>query len=1057
MIGDLRAQLEHSLAAGYSLERELGGGGMSRVFVAVEKALGRRVVIKVLPPELAEGVNVERFKREIQLAAQLQHPHIVGVLSAGDANGLPYYTMPFVEGHSLRARLAAVGQMPLGEILGILRDVAKALSYAHDRGIVHRDIKPDNVLLTGGSAAVSDFGIAKAIAAARTPGRPTLTQLGSALGTPQYMAPEQAAADPDVDHRADIYAFGVMAYEMLAGRPPFSGSPQKLLTAHMSEQPQPLAELRSDTPAVLADIVMRCLAKEASDRPQSAGELAKTLDAVVTGDTRAAVMHTGDRARLARPLAIWVAAFVAAMILSRAAVIGFGLPDWVTPATIVVMLMGIPPIVVTYLVHRRAEEVESATATPGGSTPSHTGITRLALRASPHLSWRRTMLGGVYALGALILAVAGYTALRALGIGPVGSLLAKGTLARDQAVLVADFRSGGADSTLGPLVTEAFRTGLGQSQAVKVLPGTRMRDVLRRMQRDPKTTVDAAVAREIATREGLKAFIDGEVLAIGGRYRLGVRVVETQTGETVESLQEAAASEADILGAIDRLAKRMREAIGESLRDIREAPPLEHVTTSSLEALRKYVQGLRVIQEDGDFDRGEGLLQEAVALDSGFAMAYRKLAAEYWNRRDVAKATEMFTKAYEHRDRLTEIERYLATADFFSSGPRHDLARAAAAYESVLEIQPDHSTALNNGALILLFKRDHRNAQILFKRAADLPDAVAVNFTNLASAAVGSDDTSEALSALDRFHRRYPQNQSGKLVAAHVMYALGRRDSGLALVKAIDGGRTGDAATRANAKRYLGNVALNEAKLGEARAQFAAAWRLDARMDYAALESALDDAWIDAWHRNDAARARPAVLAALARHPIEAIPHFDRPYSRAVQVLTAIGETQRAKEVLALYERDNAGIQRWNDVLFRHRMRGDIAFAEGRYEDAVREYTDADVVTPCRICLAPLKARAYDRMGESRADSVIALYTRFVETADVSRIAPRRGTAYDADYLAAAYKRLGELWEQEGDAPRALLYYRRFTDLWKSADAELQPLVADVRGRIDRLERAQPR
>src|SRR5687768_17197801 len=154
---DLRTQLQDTLGSAYSLERELGGGGMSRVFLAEEAALGRKVVVKVLPPDLAAGVNVDRFRREIQVSAKLQHPHIVPVLSTGVTGGVPYYTMPFVEGESLRARLAKSGALSINETVGVLRDVAKALAYAHERGVVHRDIKPDNILLTSGSATVADF------------------------------------------------------------------------------------------------------------------------------------------------------------------------------------------------------------------------------------------------------------------------------------------------------------------------------------------------------------------------------------------------------------------------------------------------------------------------------------------------------------------------------------------------------------------------------------------------------------------------------------------------------------------------------------------------------------------------------------------------------------------------------------------------------------------------------------------------------------------------------------------------------------------------------------
>jgi serine/threonine-protein kinase len=202
---------------------------MSRVFIARETSLDRKVVVKVLPPELAQGVSVERFKREIQLAAQLQHAHIVPVHAAGETDGLPYYTMPLVDGHSLRSRLAKGGPLPITEAISVLRDVAKALAYAHEHGVAHRDIKPDNVLLSGGAAVVTDFGVAKALSMAKhtVPGG-TLTEVGTSLGTPAYMAPEQAAADPRTDHRADIYAFGVVGYEILAGQPPFHGrTPQK--------------------------------------------------------------------------------------------------------------------------------------------------------------------------------------------------------------------------------------------------------------------------------------------------------------------------------------------------------------------------------------------------------------------------------------------------------------------------------------------------------------------------------------------------------------------------------------------------------------------------------------------------------------------------------------------------------------------------------------------------------------------------------------------------------------------------------------------------------------
>ena len=282
---DLREQLQSTLSDAYVLERELGGGGMSRVFLAEERALGRRVVVKVLSPDLTAGVNVERFKREILLTARLQHPHIVPIFSAGETDGLPFYTMPYVEGDSLRVRLMRTGAMPIAVASSILRDVARALEFAHGKGIVHRDIKPDNILLVGDTAAVSDFGIGKALLASRVSTDPgTVTDIGVAIGTPQYMAPEQASADPATDHRADLYALGCVAYELVAGEPPFAGrAPAALIRAHFVDIPTPIESKRADVPDALVALIARCLEKDPADRPANAHEILDVLENLTSG------------------------------------------------------------------------------------------------------------------------------------------------------------------------------------------------------------------------------------------------------------------------------------------------------------------------------------------------------------------------------------------------------------------------------------------------------------------------------------------------------------------------------------------------------------------------------------------------------------------------------------------------------------------------------------------------------------------------------------------------------------------------------------------------------
>jgi serine/threonine-protein kinase len=274
-------ELNAGLAGHYAVEREIGAGGMATVYLARDVRHERQVAIKVLREDLSASLGKERFLREIKVAAALQHPHVLPLFDSGDANGLLFYVMPFVDGMSLRDRLVKEGELPVTDAARILRDVADALSEAHKHGVVHRDLKPENVMLRGRHALVTDFGVAKALSEAT--GRNSLTSVGIALGTPTYMAPEQAVADPHVDQRADIYAFGVMAYELLTGRPPFTGmTPQQVLAAHVTSVVEPVTARRPSIPPILATLIMKCLEKKPADRWQSADELVPMLESVLT-------------------------------------------------------------------------------------------------------------------------------------------------------------------------------------------------------------------------------------------------------------------------------------------------------------------------------------------------------------------------------------------------------------------------------------------------------------------------------------------------------------------------------------------------------------------------------------------------------------------------------------------------------------------------------------------------------------------------------------------------------------------------------------------------------
>jgi eukaryotic-like serine/threonine-protein kinase len=305
---DLQQRLQAALGDAFRLERELPRGGMSRLFLATEASLNRQVVVKVLPPEFTSQVSSDRFRQEIELAAHLQHPNILPVLTAGTRNELLYYITPYVAGESLRHRLTREGRLPISDATRILHEIADALAYAHAEGVIHRDIKPENILLEGGHAVITDFGVARAVAAAGSGDR--LTDTGLALGTPGYMAPEQAMGSRQVDARADVYALAVVGYEMFAGAPPFAGATaQALVAAHLTATPRPLAELRPDVPPEIARAIGRALIKDPEDRLRTAAEF------------RDATAAVGTAQALAPPRRRWipVAAALVAVVLALAA------------------------------------------------------------------------------------------------------------------------------------------------------------------------------------------------------------------------------------------------------------------------------------------------------------------------------------------------------------------------------------------------------------------------------------------------------------------------------------------------------------------------------------------------------------------------------------------------------------------------------------------------------------------------------------------------------------------------------------------------------------------
>jgi tetratricopeptide (TPR) repeat protein/tRNA A-37 threonylcarbamoyl transferase component Bud32 len=1052
---DLRDQLQETLGATYALERELGGGGMSRVFVAQERRLNRKVVIKVLSTELTAGVSADRFEREIQLAASLQQANIVPILAAGETDGMPFYTMPFVEGESLRVLLgkSGGGLLSISMVQGVLRDVAKALSYAHERGVVHRDIKPDNVLLSGGTAVVTDFGIAKAISAARASQEgSTLTQLGTSIGTPAYMSPEQAAGDPSVDHRADIYSLGCMAYELLTGQPPFHGkSPARTLAAHMTETPRSVGDARADTPPALAQLVMRCLEKEPAQRPQSGAEIVRAIDTMTSTGTATVpeILSVGRMGK--RGVAVYAAAVVVIAILARASVIALGLPDWVFPGALGVMLLGLPVILFTWYVNRTMRKLATSTAplTPGGSPVAHSTMTALAVKASPHVSWRRAWLGGAIALGAFVLIVAVFMALRALGIGPAGTLLAAGKLSDRERLIVTEFQS--PDTSLSTLVTEAVRTNLGQSRVVSIMPPVAIAAALRRMERPPTSRLDLRLAREIAAREGVKAIVDGAVRPLGGGYVVSVRLVSADSANELAAFQESANGPRELLETIDEVSRKLRGKMGESLRDIRGSPPLEQVTTPSLEALRIYAEASRAVDMGGSPIEAAERLREAVRIDTAFAMAWRKLGVAVSNsglpRVRVDSALE---RAYRFRDRLTERERLLTEGTYYHLGPGRDRRRAIQAYERLLAIDPTESGAANNLGSILSGRRDFARAESVFKRQIADGRASSQQYTNLMAVLFNSAKVDEAEGTLNEYRQRFPQATAGVTAELNFLYQRGQLDSLEKLARNL--ATNSNPVVKINGVGALASLSFLRGRLTEGFSHGQEARRIQASLGGPATPAVYDTlnmAWIDMMYYDDTIAAVGRLDRALAKTDLRRIEFGRRPDLALAAFYASAGQPQRARALVAQWERDIPdSTARRLAIPDLNEMAAVIASAEGRHEEAVRLLWKADTTYDgpdgnCAMCSYDDLGWIWNRAGV--ADSAIVWFERFLQTPYYGRF------GMDATQRALIVKRLGELHESKGDATKAARRYREFIELWERAEPRLQPKVAEVRRKLSRL------
>ncbi len=1047
---DFQRQVQDAIGPSYRILSELGGGGMSRVFLAEEVQVERKVVVKVLPPETSAAVSIDRFEREIRLAARLQHPHIVPFLTTGGKGDLLFYIMPFIEGESLRAKLAREGELPVPEAVRIIRDVADALAMAHKQGIVHRDIKPDNILLSGRHALVTDFGVAKAVE--KSSGSGNLTSMGVALGTPAYMSPEQATADPHTDHRADLYALGIVAYEMLCGRQPFeASSAQGIIAAHVTQQPQPIERFRGNVPPALAILIMRCLEKKPADRPQTAEELVQLVEAMSTPSlstpggmtptatapyTAAAPAASSEQGHPVRVAVLFSLASAAVLAIAWIMTVKVGLPMWVVPGVAVLLALGFPIMVATGLAERRRAKARMNMT----HTPKPEGGVR------QFLTWRKALIGGGLAFAALAILAGGYMAMRAFGIGSVGTLMATGALESKSPLVLADFSNRTADASLGPSVTDAFRVDLSQSPVIRLLDASAVREALTRMGRSADTPLDDATARELAQRENAKAFITGEIGPVGSGYVLSTRIVATNDGHELVALRETAADETEVIPAIDRLSKRLRERVGESLKSLNNTEPLEQVSTSSLEALKKYSQAVRLDDTGGDPALAAQLLQEAVAADSTFAMAWRKLSVVAGRAGASLSVTfDAGQKAYDLRARLTPLERQLAISTYFSF-VEPDIDKEIAAHKAALEIDPNDRTSLNNLALAYRDLGRWEDAEATARRAT-VVDKSWFSYGHLAFALAAQGRFEAADSALKELDRITPGQPRGLMMQAEQRSSQGDYAGADSIYRAVLNARSEPA--------YQRQAIVGRIRLDVTQGQIAAASALDAdlferakrqgdvRVMYGtALGAAIDDLTARPRPRSDLSQ----VEALLTEYPLDSMAPDDRPYVGLARLYAAAGQTPVARKYLALSQKFQG---RWwnppNGIM--RSVEGEVLEAEGRLPEALAAYQDwvrlPTAAQDCRQCGDFYVGRVFDRMNQP--DSALAAYHRATSTT-----VPIRNFG-EARVLGPTLRRMGELYEARGERDQAKEYYSRFVALWRDADSDFQPGVQEVKTRLAKL------
>jgi tetratricopeptide (TPR) repeat protein len=728
-----------------------------------------------------------------------------------------------------------------------------------------------------------------------------------------------------------------------------------------------------------------------------------------------------------------------------------GMPDAVSTAALVLLLIGLPVVVLTSYVQtaaaRRSRMLEAHDRDLDPTLHPELAPARPApaSRLAAVLTWRRAALAGVVMFSLLGLGATGFMTAGHFGVGPLGTLFAQGVLSAEDPILMADFTSE-RDPALGRTVAEALRIDLVQSGAIRVADATFVQDALQRMQRDAAGGLTADVARVLAEREGLKAFIRGDVSVLGGGYQIATELVAAD-GAVLQAFRETARDSTELIDAVDRMSNRMRARIGESLSSIRSSEPLSRVTTASVPALRKYSEALQVTRSTGDQLAALALFEQAVALDSTFAMAWLAVGIGLSNmglRQD--DMLTAFRRAWSLRERMPEREQWRATASY-ETHVSGDERAAVDAYRNLLALEPSNMPARNNLASVLRRLRRNDEAEALLLPVP--PESRSgTEWLNLAHAQYDQGRIEAAQAAIEQMKLHRPDHLN--LLGLELGYATATGD--YAQAERVLAEAPSKYAQNAST-RYV--ASFNRAYLHGLRGEVRAAVRLlnetkeyAQRFDLVELQLAveLQAAAATALVLDDGARALQMVDTALRRNDRSRSPPQAQGHMIIALVAAAAGDAARARAELAAYEQLVPAEDRRTQQSALDATRASIALYGGRPDAALPVLRRLSEEAACVICALPELGRAYEMLGQP--DSAIAVYTRYLETPSLARFGS------DALWRAAVLFRLGDLHEAAGSRDAALRYYAEFIDLWQSADAELQPRVEAARRRVTALRSA---